>query len=192
MAWNKVEFKLAQAERALERLLDAKNREEFYDHLASFLSSARSVVSVLAFQFGFKEFETGEKFAGTNRHLSLSIADREKRQSFDAWLKNAAATVISHPLKADRDSDGHREGTPSAKFRLPPWAGLLLEPGGPIDRPLVLRGNNMGQSGFGLPLEGPRPQDFYFEFNNNRSAIEVCRDYLGLIKKLLESAKAQV
>jgi hypothetical protein len=192
VAWKKVEFKLAQAERALGRLLAAKNREEFYDHLASFLSSARSVVSVLAFQFGFEEFKTGQKRAGTNRHLGLSTAELQKRQSFDTWLKSAAATVLSHPLKADRDSDGHREGTPSAKFRLPPGTGLLLEPGGPIDRPLVLRRNNIGQRGFGLPLEEPRPQDFYFEFDNKRSAIQVCRDYLGLIKKLLEAAKVQV
>jgi hypothetical protein len=190
VALKKVEFKLAQAERALKRLLDAKNREEFYDHLAAFLSSARSVDYILAFQFGYKEFKKSEEIA--NRPLSLSTAEQLKRQSFDAWLNKSAATVRSHPLKADRDSDFHREGTPSAKFRLPPGTELLLGPGGPIDTPLVLRRHSTGQRGFGLPLEGPRPQDFYFEFDSNRSAIEVCRDYLELIKKLLEAAKVQV
>lgn len=187
MAWKKVEFKLAQADRAVEGLSSTNSREEFYDRLALFLSAARSAVSVLAFQYGLREFEKGEKAAGTNRHLVLSAAERQKRQSFDDWLEHAAAPVLAHPLKADRDSDVHREGTSSATFRLPPGAGLLLEPGGPIETPLVSR-----HGGFGLPLEGPRPEDFYFHFDAARPAVAVCRDYLALIRILVATARAHV
>lgn len=192
MGWDKVEFKLAQAERALEQLSSTKSREQFYDGLTLFLSTSRGAVSVLAFQYGLREIERGEKAAGTNGHLGLSVAERQKRQSFDGWLQKAAVPVLSHPLKADRDSDVHREGASSARFRLPLGAGLLLEPGGPMERPLALRRNNRGQGGFGLPLEGPRPEDFYFQFDKTRSALAVCRDYLALIKSLIETAKAYV
>jgi hypothetical protein len=100
--------------------------------------------------------------------------------------------VLTHPLKADRDSDVHREGTSSAQFRLPPGAGLLLEPGGPMETPLVSRRNSWGHRDFGLPLEGPRPEDFYFQFDTARPALTLCRDYLALIKSLVEAAKAHV
>lgn len=189
--WQKVQFKLSQAERALEGLSTTKSREDFYDGLAFFLSAARSVVSVLSFQYGLHEFEKGEKVAGTNRHLTLSAAEKEKRQSFDVWLRRSAAPVLTHPLKADRDSDVHREGVSSVKFRLPPGSGLLLEPGGPIGTPLALRGHSWGQ-GLGLPLEGPRSEDFSFQFDEARCALAVCRDYRALIKDCVEVAKDQV
>jgi hypothetical protein len=134
MSWEKVEFKLSQADRALETIANARNREEFYDGLSLFLSAARSAVAVMAFQYGLHEFEIGEKAAGTNGHLVLDTAARAKRQAFDAWFRHAAKPVLSHPLKEDRDADVHREGSSSAKFQLPPGAGLLLEPGGPTGR----------------------------------------------------------
>jgi len=63
VGWEKVEFKLAQADRALEQLSSTKSREHFYDGLTLFLSAARSAVSVLAFQYRLREFANGEKAA---------------------------------------------------------------------------------------------------------------------------------
>lgn len=189
--WLAVELKLSQAERALAGLSDVGRREEFYDRLSLFLAAARSILSVLSFQFGWGEFVVGERAAGTNRHQTTTSTEKSARKAFDRWFKVAASPALSHPLKQDRDADTHRTGAPSARFGLPPGSGLLLESGGPAGAMLAVRRSHLGQARIGLPHEGPRPEDFFFEFERARPAIAVCQDYLSMIKSLVGAARAR-
>ena len=85
----------------------------------------------------------------------------------------------------------HTEGVPSAKFLPKPGPGFPLSPGTALKQVRVLykRGSKLV---IGMPMSGPRPKDFYFEFESGKSALEVCREYLDLIKKLTEDAKGQI
>jgi hypothetical protein len=120
--------------------------------------------------------------------LTLVQSERTKRERFDTWFQRASRPILDSPLKADRDSELHREGTSAIRFASPPGSGLLVEPGNATDVPLALRALGGGRRGLSLPLEGPRPHDFYFTFEASRPALDLCREYLQQIRALVEEA----
>lgn len=84
---DKVDRKLKDARILLEELKHIDSADGFYRTVNSFLSAARSVVFVLAYQL---------KKAMRARIPKGQIAERKR---FDVWLENAQKPFLSHPLK---------------------------------------------------------------------------------------------
>jgi hypothetical protein len=185
---REVTYKFEQAARAVEAMNVATSREQFYDAATQFLTTVRAAVSVMQYQYGFKEYKHGEVISGTNRHTSLSAAETAKRKAFDTWYNGAAKPFLDHRLKADRDAELHRTGVSSIKFCLPQGSGLLLEPGNATDTPLALRAGKFGKTVVSLPLCGPEPRNYYFDFAPDRPAIDLCSEYLSMARALYSDA----
>lgn len=103
MSW--VVRKLNHARYQFEQLQEVASSRDLFATLDAFLSEARSVLYVLAFQFGWEE-RCGpyRKIVGTERSV---------RERFDRWLRKNAKAVLDHPLTLERHEVVHRSGSPS-------------------------------------------------------------------------------
>lgn len=102
MSW--VERKLRYARYQFRKLKEVGTGEELFATLDALLSEARSVLYVLAYQFGWKELR------GSYRRRFL--VERAKREKFDRWFGKAASAVLKHPLTLERHEVIHRTGSP--------------------------------------------------------------------------------
>jgi hypothetical protein len=108
MAW--VERKLHYARCQIRRLKEAETGEDLFATLDAFLSEARSVLYVLAYQFGWKELRGSDrkKFA----------AEREQREESDKWFTESASPILKHPLTVERHEVIHKSGSPAFGYPL--------------------------------------------------------------------------
>ncbi len=173
--WEPIDAKLREAHTDLRRMREAPDARRFVYATNAFLAAARTVPELLRSQFGWDTH---------NPPRGLSQVKEAKRKAFDAWLSQAAAIVLSHPLKHARDAVIHRTGVPPVRYRLQPTGGLSLEPDwGPLDQPRAV-----SRRGIGLPLEGPAAEDWFFEGLPQQTAVDACASWLADIERLVEAA----
>lgn len=179
-----VEMKLAEARRKLFRLAEIHRVPDFYDALNDFLTTARAIESVLAYQFGLKDL--GRSPEGRAIKSALSPVQFAERQSFDDWLETEGKAVRDHLLKDERDGALHRSGQAAVYYWPKPSSGLGVEPGTPFQHGLVIR-----RGGVGLPLEND--MEFFWQLPNGTEgdAVTTCGDFLAELESLVAAARSQ-
>ncbi|MFN2397220.1 MAG: hypothetical protein ABR543_01040 [Gemmatimonadaceae bacterium] len=153
----------------LERLATTDRAKEFYPTLNAFLEAASSVLYVADHQFGLR---------GVKKSL-IDRASRAERRGYDDWAAEEPTlmAVRNHPLTEERHEVVHRSGQAGFGYTPKPLGGLAVTDGGPFKTALFTT-----RGGVGLPLVDQNTFFYEDQHGNRRDAVEVCREYLGLVE----------
>lgn len=159
-------YALEQAHLALGRMTSCDTLDDFSSGLSSFIAAVRAVPSWIS-QVGFEKAQRNK--------LEMTRAESDARQAFEHWFVIASASVSNHPLAVNQHF--------GLSVKLSPAVLVELEVDAE-DEVHVVRGT--------ANLVGTRPGDFYLDFDEDRSALELSARYLEKITALYEQAKNEM
>jgi hypothetical protein len=164
---------LANAHHALGRMSACQSAPEFSKATADFLAVARDV-------------------SGRIMRIATACGDDTRIDEFATWLADATKKLTEHPLDSiatkrvlairRQPPEGMALGsTRQARGSAPPYAE---------DRNITI--GKLGGWVLADSITSARPDDFYFQHLEERTAIALCADYLDTISALLAAATREL